>query len=332
MPESAIEARKIQRLGSSSLVVTLPRSWIKRHGIKPGDVVYTIDEGFGLKVIPSNPAGKNTSITLDLSRIKNPYLASMSASCVYIMGYDDVNIVFNKELDPLLMISNIKANSSRLLGVEVVNETDTNSVRLRVLLDSTRLDIKMAVKNLSNTISMGFDLLLRIAKNQVNNERVNSDIRFINSEIYKTQHLIIRQLVSSRGITVGDIAEMNMHSILVGTSLLGIIGDITISIANYMIKGNANLDENTIEIMERVKDLLPLIGTLLTSPSVRKSSDILRDIMELRSSIERTINIIDSKNDTFILSKLDTALRIMQIIAYTGYCTAIMSKDYVRLD
>ncbi len=332
MPESAIEARKIQRLGSSSLVVTLPRSWIKRHGIKPGDVVYTIDEGFGLKVIPSNPAGKNTSITLDLSRIKNPYLASMSASCVYIMGYDDVNIIFNKELDPLLMISNIKSNSSRLLGVEVVNESDTNSVRLRVLLDSTRLDIKMAIKNLSNTISMGFDLLLRIATNEADKNRIEADIRFISSEIYKTQHLIIRQLVSSRGITIGENTEMNTHSILIGTSLLGIIGDITISIANFMTKISINLSQDTIEIMERVKSLLPLIGTLLTSTSVRKSSDILRDIMDTRSDIEKKINIIDNKDDVLVLSKLDTALRVMQIITYTGYCTAVMSKDYVKLE
>ncbi len=44
--------RKIQRLGSSSLIITLPKTWVKRTGIRPGDNVYIIERENELILIP----------------------------------------------------------------------------------------------------------------------------------------------------------------------------------------------------------------------------------------------------------------------------------------
>ncbi|MEM3226367.1 MAG: AbrB/MazE/SpoVT family DNA-binding domain-containing protein, partial [Saccharolobus sp.] len=42
-----IETRKVQRLGSSSLFITLPKKWINKWGIKPGDkvILEALDDG-----------------------------------------------------------------------------------------------------------------------------------------------------------------------------------------------------------------------------------------------------------------------------------------------
>jgi len=39
----SMEVRRVQRLGSSSLVITLPKEWTRRLGIKPGDQILLYD-------------------------------------------------------------------------------------------------------------------------------------------------------------------------------------------------------------------------------------------------------------------------------------------------
>ena len=40
-----IEERTVSKVGGSSLMVTLPKGWIRYMGIKPGDVVEVITNG-----------------------------------------------------------------------------------------------------------------------------------------------------------------------------------------------------------------------------------------------------------------------------------------------
>jgi len=40
-----IEERKVSKVGGSSLMVTLPKGWLRYMGIKPGDIVEVITNG-----------------------------------------------------------------------------------------------------------------------------------------------------------------------------------------------------------------------------------------------------------------------------------------------
>ncbi|MFP3260656.1 MAG: AbrB/MazE/SpoVT family DNA-binding domain-containing protein, partial [Sulfolobus sp.] len=47
-----VETRKVQRLGSSSLFITLPKKWINKWGIKPGDkIIMEISDDGTLRLI-----------------------------------------------------------------------------------------------------------------------------------------------------------------------------------------------------------------------------------------------------------------------------------------
>ncbi|WP_062662460.1 AbrB/MazE/SpoVT family DNA-binding domain-containing protein [Aeropyrum camini] len=45
--------RRLQKLGSSSLVVTLPKEWVREMGLKQGDPVYVVIEGGSLRIVPA---------------------------------------------------------------------------------------------------------------------------------------------------------------------------------------------------------------------------------------------------------------------------------------
>ncbi|MEM2479963.1 MAG: AbrB/MazE/SpoVT family DNA-binding domain-containing protein, partial [Candidatus Bathyarchaeia archaeon] len=49
-----MESRKLQKVGRSTITVSLPNKWIKENGIKPGDLVFILPEKDGtLKIVPS---------------------------------------------------------------------------------------------------------------------------------------------------------------------------------------------------------------------------------------------------------------------------------------
>ena len=49
-----MESRKIQKVGTSTLTISLPRSWATARNLKKGDQVFLIEEGETLKVIPAS--------------------------------------------------------------------------------------------------------------------------------------------------------------------------------------------------------------------------------------------------------------------------------------
>jgi len=87
---SNIIRRRVQKLGGSSLVITLPKSWVKKTGISVGDSVIVVDEGDYLKVYPSKLVSGRPMKSLYvrnnagvMSRIDFAKLAE----CAYVNGY-----------------------------------------------------------------------------------------------------------------------------------------------------------------------------------------------------------------------------------------------------
>ncbi len=86
--------RRIQRLGGSSLIVTLPKQWIKKLGLKVGDELIIEEEGNHLRLSPSE---KNVLERADTVRVKYNWVAralgpKTLADCALIHGYKKLAI------------------------------------------------------------------------------------------------------------------------------------------------------------------------------------------------------------------------------------------------
>ncbi len=108
------EIRRVQRLGGSSLVVTIPKHWARRMSIGPGDEVAVIDEGDSLKIAPLTPTSRKRRIL----RVKlNPAILRLGpsriASCAYIAGYAGVSLEWNPRslrVDPSEVAEGLRGN------------------------------------------------------------------------------------------------------------------------------------------------------------------------------------------------------------------------------
>ncbi len=130
-----VESRRLQRLGTSSLVVTLPKDWVRRFNLKPGDSVLVYDEGDSIRVVPEKPADASVEIspsTRDVDEV------SRGLVCLYIMGYSDVKV--RADGMGVVELSRVKRTAMRLQGVEVVEDED-GSLRVRYVADPSKVEL-----------------------------------------------------------------------------------------------------------------------------------------------------------------------------------------------
>ncbi|MEM4507854.1 MAG: AbrB/MazE/SpoVT family DNA-binding domain-containing protein [Acidilobaceae archaeon] len=91
-------SRRVQRLGSTSLVVTLPKLWTLRFNVKPGDKLLIIDEGYQLRILPpKEPDKKLLHAKIRLRQNIEPRLFSAVLHCLYMKGFDDVILTTQRD-------------------------------------------------------------------------------------------------------------------------------------------------------------------------------------------------------------------------------------------
>ncbi len=91
------DLRRVQRLGGSSLVVTIPKQWARKIGLGPGDQVAIIDEGSTLRIVPVSLSNSISGRTLRVrvnSIIERVGLERV-VRCAYTLGYRGVRIEWN---------------------------------------------------------------------------------------------------------------------------------------------------------------------------------------------------------------------------------------------
>jgi len=129
--------RKINRVGQNTLTVSLPSKWAKQHKLQPGDEVELVEEAKALivSIEPNKPYKKATVINADLQDQQDHYLSlSKYLTILYKTGYTNITILHSKG-----QIANFKTESksnikdsikkitNRLMGMEIVNQTDSKT-------------------------------------------------------------------------------------------------------------------------------------------------------------------------------------------------------------
>lgn len=183
-----LEARRIQRTGKSTLVVSLPRKWVNRVGLRKGDLVWISEREDGsLEIRPKLPEDTDKSVELDLTKSenwKNDLLAC------YLSGFSRIRVVSRKRIPPEIR-EEIKGISEKLIGLEIVEE-DSNSVLMHDLLDLSELPPKKALKRAYViATSMNEDSITSLEEGD---EKLAKDVIKRDDRVDRLYFLVVRQL------------------------------------------------------------------------------------------------------------------------------------------
>jgi len=316
--DKRIDARKVQRLGTSSLVVTLPKQWTSRVNLKPGDTVYVIIEEDSLRIVPGFPKRAKGGARLELKGEMAERVAPFVSTCLYTLGYSDVDIKLERA--DLTVINRVLNSAARLLGAEAACQGG-NVIKFSVVVDADKVDINSQIISMVRNLALLVEALGRVAGR---GSRIGlDDIELLFNELTRAQHFVTRQIVSylrsgRRPLGVSS----PPYSVLLAASMLSEAGLIALRAARKLaeLEPDSEVAEWVRVMASRVRRIVERLGDQLLDPDVSGVLGVLGEIRRLR---EEAVSKLDTPVRAYLASKIEDFLDVLGIVALVVLCTAI---------
>ena len=143
-----IETRKVQKTGGSSYIVSLPKVWIDKHGVKKNDTLGILSQPDGnLLITPkidNETAIKTKEIIVEDYEDENFLFRVLIGA--YIMGFSRIIIKSARKFEPI--IRDIITNFTQIaIGPEIVEESN-NFIVIKDLLNPKEMPFEKTLKRM----------------------------------------------------------------------------------------------------------------------------------------------------------------------------------------
>jgi phosphate uptake regulator len=137
-----LEIRKVQRVGHSTLTVSLPRDWVRQVGLKQGGVVTLRLSEFGELIVTPGSEMESEEMTIcriDADACKDREFLSRMITGNYILGRDTIIVSSATELKAE-QLAEIRDSTRRLSGLGIVEQTPKETV-IQCFLDPSKFTV-----------------------------------------------------------------------------------------------------------------------------------------------------------------------------------------------
>ncbi len=147
MKAGAMESRKIQFTGRSTFIVSLPKKWVEKKGIKVGDRIAMEETEEGSLILDSELTPKPESLRISIDITNNePREVERKVVSTYLNGFD-VLTIYSKSRISSEQRNSIKNILRRLVGPEILEE-DSKKIVVHDLLDMSDLALKNVLRRM----------------------------------------------------------------------------------------------------------------------------------------------------------------------------------------
>ncbi len=316
-------SRKVQKLGASSLIVTLPRSWTKRHNVNVGDLVTIYDEGDRLVIAPSGEQPKDR-LYASLSKSSCMKHVGRLVLCSYIFGYDVVIGESNRIIkgEPL---DRIARTSSYLHGAEI--RLSNNNKMLEIIFTGREDNVEELIQIFGKRISQIFGTMSRYLKGEAGDL---DDIANEYTSIMRMNYRILRSLNKMK--PMDRKSEKRVKQLYSAVSTLGMAADAAISLASLLQKMSSELDSDERDrlafLLELAEIATATIVASLNPASVKKAEDAywkIRNILDLEENSHELIAGVTPQY-AYILSRIIEIARLLEVAENILLCIALSEK------
>ena len=316
--------RKVQRTSSGTFFVCLPKEWAERNRLDRGSVIaiseradgrLVIDAEYGTEPIPQVAVVKPTP-HLDREIIEK-----------YLLGYDIIRVEA-KERIGLSVRERVKQTSSRLVGLEIVEE-DYSKIVMQCLLEPSAFppekilrreysiasgmhrdaitaliegDVHLA-KNVvarDNEVDRLYFLLVRILRTVIQNPGLSEKLEIL--PIDCLDYRLVASLVESIGDQSVQVAEKAVE--LGGAKIVGELSQLILrfhkvvygcheSALRAMFSRDVSLAESVKAGREKIAGSLREIETVAQAQPVEVASQVLATASSLGRIYDHSVDIAD---------------------------------------
>lgn len=329
------ELRKIQKVGRSTLTVSIPAEYARTLELHEGYNLLVREETDGtLRLIPAGRGSRITKASIKADLIDNEeLLAKLIVGC-YVLGYDAIELTSKNGFRPSTL-ERASKTMRRLRGVEIV-ESSQSRLLGQSFMDPTKFPVDSLIKRLQLLVSRSLEYAIQALRK--GSPGLVNDVRKIQEELDELYWLIVRQLLvalSNREISgrIGLDNPLHASGDRVSAKTVEEIGRIILELT----EGIMNLRETGVKVEDRV--------LRTTEALARKAQECFFVTMEglLASDIKTIEKATGLVNETLqyerevMLELLDSDEYpyLRSIISYLGqlarYCNIIIEIALNRL-
>lgn len=125
-----MELRRIQETGGGTILVSLPKAWAERIGVKKGSIVAVSEREDGSVLVDPRYSAEHALKTAVVSPTKN---VRREITSRYLLGYDIIQISAKERIHPDAR-EEIMSAVRRLVGLEIIEE-NSKSMTIQCLLE-----------------------------------------------------------------------------------------------------------------------------------------------------------------------------------------------------
>lgn len=302
--------RRLQKLGSSSLVVTLPKEWVKRLGLKPGDPVYVAVEGDTVRVIPIEGERGESRLRINLQKV-TPGEAVKILWCSYVMGPEEVVLEGAGEE----VYEALKDAAGGFIGVEVVR--DDRGVGIAILVDPSRVDVRASIRGVASDIQDVVDLLLNALRGfEIKGEVVKARLR-----LQRSLTLAERYLMGVLSIQGPSVDAKTVASTLLATNFLGLAASTLLDAVSIVLTLRPERTDEMESVLKQLSQVSTEAALNIANPSIKRGVEVLAKIDSLKKRVDAIMTSTSSgKPEAVLASKLSEAPRHLHLASVLVYC------------
>lgn len=320
------ELRKLQKVGYSTLTVSIPSRFVKSSNLKPGDVVFIEEEADGtLRLIPKPNPERNSRARISLDPTKIMLVERILEGC-YALGFDKVEITSKDPVDKYF-IEKCKDTIRRLKGLEIV-ETGPGQIIIQSFIDPTRFPVDGLMKRLQLIVSQSFEnIMLALSHLKTSTARLN-EVRRNSNEIKELYWLIVRQLLvalNRRELSKEIGIESPLHAsgdrvvakalVEIG-SILERIGEEILIVKGKKVSISDNLKTKILELAKNVESIFVKTVESFLTPDLKLIKEATEDMENI---VKKGNDFLRSNDDDF----LDFKVMVLHLLYVVDYCSVI---------
>ncbi len=174
-------------------MISLPKKWVKKTNLKPGDSLVVTEQGSSLLIETSVIEKESKTKEIKISQVASSDALERILIAFYLVGYDTIKIKLDRK-NHLAYRESIRNILDYLIGVEIVEDTN-EAMTLEIMLDYKRMS---TLQILQRMFSIDRSMILDLGKALKNKDiGLAKDIIVREKEIDRLYFLVVRQLKSA---------------------------------------------------------------------------------------------------------------------------------------
>ncbi|AGK61967.1 Phosphate uptake regulator [Archaeoglobus sulfaticallidus PM70-1] len=308
-----MNVRRLQFIGGSSYMVSLPKNWIRSNDLEQGDELVLNVEDECIIILPKKISESSKVVKGQIKGLKqyDTDFLRRFIYAVYIQGLDEI-VIEDKNINPRIL-TKISDVVRTMIGMEIIHAKDGKIV-LRCM-NTPDFDFSGVLKRMYQIIDAMIDGIIDGLK--VKDATTLNEIKYFESDLDRLYFLALREQhrkVKELSITV----KWNELRMILGartvTKLIEEIADSLREFSDY-VKNIEDKEEVLIKLLTDVKTIFSEVLKAYSESDLTTSEKVIKETEKL---IVEIVRLISENQEINYRMSLETLKEIMKNIKSIG--------------